>query len=616
MGFAREARFSSCYDGDFEETGFRVDSPRAAPISWNETRCRLKQDRRRVRAMVLSKFSSPPAILLFHPPYLCMVLYRTAHFFWRRGFGKIARFFTQLNSLVTGVDIHPHTELGGGMLIPHPVAVTVSGRAGSNFTMMPLSGIGMLPRAKDVGAGPGLPVLGDDVWLGPGCGVIGPLRVGDRSRVAAGAAVTRNVRPDCLVECIAQAAPVSPDAAPSAATTSAPDKRGPLACTHHLWQQVRHDIASDVGRYLDVRDPSGTEARGVSRRLSALLSTEVLVVAAARFAHFLWCNGFERFARAIAGLNLVLNRAMISAESCIGPGMFLGHPAGVVFKGSAGSGLTLYARSLCMPQWPESGHGGPVVGDRLVLAGMSAICGPVRIGNDVRVGFYMHVTNDVDDHKSVAGEIMTSRHRPLPACQVGPSSPMPAAQQSCAAPTLSETRERVLQDRQRLGDSHGGRVPWLPFVCTLLYRISHYCESRGLGLPARWFWRLNVTISGADIDPRSVIDGGLVIPNPTGISIYASAGRNLTVLALTFIGPESARDPVPDRARSAPRIGDDVFIGNHALVCGNVEIGSNAHIGPGVRVTANVPAGTTLAMPTPRAHARADQSRQPVGQAT
>jgi serine O-acetyltransferase len=147
----------------------------AATITWKETLRRLARDRDRISGMLDAKFDAPPRLLALQPSYLCVLLHRMAHYFWCRGNGKLARAFTQANSLFTGADIHPHCDFGWGVLIPHPVALTASGNAGENCTLMPLSGIGILPRDKDIGAGPGLPILGDDVWLGAGCGVLGPV---------------------------------------------------------------------------------------------------------------------------------------------------------------------------------------------------------------------------------------------------------------------------------------------------------------------------------------------------------------------------------------------------------------------------------------------------------
>ncbi len=179
---------------------FRADCPAAgnramttSRITWGETRRRLAGDGVRIRAMLRARFGAEPRFLLFDSSWRCVLLHRLAHYFWRRDARRTARLFMQLNSLVTGADIHPNCDFGGGLLIPHPAGLIASGNAGRNLTMMPLAGIGIMPSAEDVGAGPGLPVLGDDVWLGASCGVLGPLHVGSGSRLQPGSPLTRDV---------------------------------------------------------------------------------------------------------------------------------------------------------------------------------------------------------------------------------------------------------------------------------------------------------------------------------------------------------------------------------------------------------------------------------------
>jgi acetyltransferase-like isoleucine patch superfamily enzyme len=75
------------------------------------------------------------------------------------------------------------------------------GHAGRNLTVMPCAGLGgEIGRRHDAGAGPGVPFLGDDVVLEPHCGVLGPVRVGNRVRVPAGIGLTRDVPDDAILE--------------------------------------------------------------------------------------------------------------------------------------------------------------------------------------------------------------------------------------------------------------------------------------------------------------------------------------------------------------------------------------------------------------------------------
>ncbi|HUU22889.1 MAG TPA: serine acetyltransferase [Phycisphaerae bacterium] len=170
-------------------------------LTWSQTLSRLRADRRRLRALLAEQGGRRPVRLGLHPSFVCVLLYRISNHFSRAGHRYVARFFWHLNALLTGADISPPSDLGEGLVIVSPPGVTISTKAGRNLTVMPLAGIGSeLGRRRDIGAGPGLPVLGDDVQLGPLCGVLGPVRVGHRVRVGAGAVVLKDVPDDTLVE--------------------------------------------------------------------------------------------------------------------------------------------------------------------------------------------------------------------------------------------------------------------------------------------------------------------------------------------------------------------------------------------------------------------------------
>lgn len=164
------------------------------PMSWREVRELLGEDRRRLEAWLqpLGLDFSP-----WHQAYVCVFLYRVSHYLHRNGHKYAARFAWQLNSYVTGSDIPPPVEIGGGFLAPCPAGVAVAGRIGRNLTLMPCAGVGgEIGRYQDIGAGPGLPIVGDDVTLEPHSGIMGPIRVGNRVHLSACAAAVFDVEDD------------------------------------------------------------------------------------------------------------------------------------------------------------------------------------------------------------------------------------------------------------------------------------------------------------------------------------------------------------------------------------------------------------------------------------
>jgi serine O-acetyltransferase len=112
----------------------------------------------------------------------------------------LARLFWHLNLLLTGCDIAPLSNVGGGLVIHFPLAVALIGTVGSNCTIEGHGGIGGGTRRRhDAGAGPGLPVIGDDLLLSWGALVMGPIRVGNRVSIGHGAIVTTDLPDDTVV---------------------------------------------------------------------------------------------------------------------------------------------------------------------------------------------------------------------------------------------------------------------------------------------------------------------------------------------------------------------------------------------------------------------------------
>jgi serine O-acetyltransferase len=91
-----------------------------------------------------------------------------------------------LNHVVTGADIDYRATFGPGLYLPHPTGVVVSGETKSGVRCTIHQGVTL--GSKPTGS----PHLGDDVNLGPGSRVIGPLVLGDGIHVAPNAVVTRS----------------------------------------------------------------------------------------------------------------------------------------------------------------------------------------------------------------------------------------------------------------------------------------------------------------------------------------------------------------------------------------------------------------------------------------
>jgi serine O-acetyltransferase len=132
------------------------------------------------------------------------------------------------------------------------------------------------------------------------------------------------------------------------------------------------------------------------------------------------------------------------------------------------------------------------------------------------------------------------------------------------------------------------------FQAVLLYRMARWFKVRRVPLLGAALWRLQIFLTGADINPNAAIGPGLVISHGVGLVVggAAGAGSNLLLHHLVTIGA-----PSPGRIGDNPRIGDDVSIGAGAVIVGAVAIGDGAFIGALALVAEDVPAGARVLAP-------------------
>ncbi len=180
-----------------------------------------------------------------------------------------------------------------------------------------------------------------------------------------------------------------------------PDRRSPSvgreACQGHELRSVWSSLSADVLRYLHKSPENRAAGDTFKTRLGAFLTPQLLCLLLYRLAHYLYAAGRPRLSRVPTALNFLFHKVRLTPDSCIGPGCFLPHPAGVVFCGRAGEGLTLYSLSVCCPQtpWADGAAGrGPMLGDRVMVGGQSVVLGPIQVGDDVKIGFKVRLGAD------------------------------------------------------------------------------------------------------------------------------------------------------------------------------------------------------------------------------
>jgi serine acetyltransferase len=134
--------------------------------------------------------------VLTRPGPLAVVLYRGSHALWRRGHQTGAEAVWRVNYFLTGADIHPGAEIGGGLRLTHTAGVVIGRgvKVGANVTL--LHGVTLGGSARGWFDGvyeDGYPEIGDETEIMAGAFVLGPIKVGRHAFVAANAVVTKDL---------------------------------------------------------------------------------------------------------------------------------------------------------------------------------------------------------------------------------------------------------------------------------------------------------------------------------------------------------------------------------------------------------------------------------------
>jgi serine O-acetyltransferase len=129
--------------------------------------------------------------ILFFKGYQAVQAYRIGHWLWTQGRRDLAYFVQMRVSEVFGVDIHPNARIGKGIMIDHAHSIVIGETAvvGDNVSMLHSVTLGGTGKED----GDRHPKIGDGVMIGAGAKILGNIRVGERSRVAAGSVVLHDV---------------------------------------------------------------------------------------------------------------------------------------------------------------------------------------------------------------------------------------------------------------------------------------------------------------------------------------------------------------------------------------------------------------------------------------
>ena len=138
------------------------------------------------------------SLILTYPGVKAVFFHKIANFFYLAKFDLVARFISQLSRFLTGIEIHPGAKIGKNLFIDHGMGVVIgeTSEIGDNVTiyhMATLGGIAPSINSNDQRNIKRHPTIDDDVVIGSGAQVLGPITIGRCAKVGANAVITKNV---------------------------------------------------------------------------------------------------------------------------------------------------------------------------------------------------------------------------------------------------------------------------------------------------------------------------------------------------------------------------------------------------------------------------------------
>lgn len=131
--------------------------------------------------------------ILYFKGFQAMQAYRVGHWLWRQGRHDMAFFFQMRISEAFGIDIHPAARVGKGIMMDHAHSIVIGGTAVVGDNVSILQSVTLGGTGKE--SGDRHPKIGDGVLIGAGAKILGNIKVGHCSRIAAGSVVLQEVPP-------------------------------------------------------------------------------------------------------------------------------------------------------------------------------------------------------------------------------------------------------------------------------------------------------------------------------------------------------------------------------------------------------------------------------------
>ena len=154
-----------------------------------------------VRKDIKAVFQRDPAarniveVLLCYSGLHAILFHRVAHFMYAHKLYLIARIISQISKVLTGIEIHPGAKIGNGFFIDHGTGIVIgeTTEIGNDVTIYQGATLGGTGKDK----GKRHPTIKNNVVISAGAKVLGPIVIGNNTKIGAGAVVLKDVPDNC-----------------------------------------------------------------------------------------------------------------------------------------------------------------------------------------------------------------------------------------------------------------------------------------------------------------------------------------------------------------------------------------------------------------------------------
>ena len=130
-------------------------------------------------------------VFLLYPTIHALIAYRISHYLYINKLFFLARLISQISRFFTGIEIHPSAKIGRGLVIDHGMGVVIGETSEIGDNVLLYHGVTLGGTGKDKGKRH--PTVGNNVVIGAGAKVLGPIYIGSNSKIGANSVVLNNV---------------------------------------------------------------------------------------------------------------------------------------------------------------------------------------------------------------------------------------------------------------------------------------------------------------------------------------------------------------------------------------------------------------------------------------